>query len=91
MKILATFFNRCLNEGHVPENWKNASMVILHKKGDKNDIKNYRPIGLLPVIYEIFSQMLTRKMNSTLDLHQTREQASFGSEPSTTSKPSASS
>ena len=51
VKVLATFINRCLCEGRLPENWKNALMVILYKKGDKTNNKNYRPISLLPVIY----------------------------------------
>ena len=84
MKILTALFNRCLSEGRVPENWKNASVVILYKKSDKKGIKNYRPISLIPVIYKIFSQILTRKMISTLDLQQTREQAGFRNGFSTT-------
>ncbi|KAI8522202.1 hypothetical protein Bbelb_019560 [Branchiostoma belcheri] len=36
-------FNKCLSEGKVPSAWKNASIVLIHKKGDTNDIKNYHP------------------------------------------------
>ncbi|KAI8494200.1 hypothetical protein Bbelb_279600 [Branchiostoma belcheri] len=70
-------FNKCLSEGKVPSAWKNASIVLIHKKGDTNDIKNYRPISLLSVIYKIFSQILLWRMMKTLDQHLTREQAGF--------------
>ena len=68
-------------------------MVILYKKGNKKNIKNYRSISVLSVICKIFSQILTRRMTSTLDLLQTREQqvSETASQPSTTSKPSTSS
>ena len=41
------------------------------------DIKNYRPINLLPIIYKVFSYILLQRMLHTLDQHQPREQAGF--------------
>ena len=77
VETLTKFFNRCLTEGRVPSSWRNASVVILHKKGDTADIKNYRPISLLPVMYKVFSHILLRRILHTLDQHQPREQAGF--------------
>ena len=39
VKTLTKLFNRSLTEGKVPCSWKNASVVILHKKGDTAEIK----------------------------------------------------
>jgi exonuclease III len=77
VSILTKLYNRCLSDGQVPNSWKNASVVIIHKKGDTADIKNYRPISLLPVTYKIFSQILMKRMLQTLDSYQPREQAGF--------------
>ena len=71
--ILTNLFNRCLSEGRVPSSWKNAAVVLLHKKGDMADIKNYRPISLLPIIHKVFSYILLQRMLRTLDQHQPRE------------------
>ena len=76
VKTFTKLFNRSLKEGKVPCSWKNASVVILHKKGDTAEIKNYRPISLLPVMYKVFSQVLLQR---TLDQNQTREKAGFRS------------
>ena len=39
IKALTQLFNRCLSDGRVPSSWKNASVVLIHKKGDTADIK----------------------------------------------------
>lgn len=83
IKELTCLYNRCLTEGKVPNKWKNGIVTILHKKGDKADIKNYRPISLLSIIYKTFSQILLKRMSHTLDYHQPREQAGFRSGYST--------
>ena len=44
-----------------------AKIVLLFKKGDPKDTKNYRPISLLPNSYEIFTRLLQTKFERTLD------------------------
>ena len=56
IKALTQLFNRCLSDGRVPSSWKNASVVLIYKRGNTADIKNYRPISLLPVICKVSSQ-----------------------------------
>ena len=54
-------------------------MVLLHKKGNTSDIKNYRPISMLPMIYKMFSHIHLQHILWTVEFHQPREQASFRS------------
>ena len=39
-------FSKSLAEGQVPDDWKHANITPLHKKGNRNDPANYRPISL---------------------------------------------
>ncbi|KAH7701151.1 protein F43G9.7, partial [Aphelenchoides avenae] len=53
---LAKFFTTCMRMKRIPLKWKESRTVLLYKKGDPNDVKNYRPICLLPVIYKLFTK-----------------------------------
>ncbi|XP_029638135.1 uncharacterized protein LOC115213341 [Octopus sinensis] len=46
-KILAERFTHYLDEGRIPSQWKESNTILLYKKGDREDLKNYRPICLL--------------------------------------------
>jgi Reverse transcriptase (RNA-dependent DNA polymerase) len=76
-EVLARLFTSCLHEENIPESWKNASIIILHKKGDTEDLKNYRPISLLPILYKVFTKILSNRLETVLDENQPREQAGF--------------
>ena len=76
---LSRLFTKCLEAGKIPRTWKNATIVLIHKKGDLTDLKNYRPISLLSVVYKLFSKVITNRIADTLDSSQPKEQAGFRS------------
>ena len=47
-------FQNCLRSGKFPSEWKKANAVPTFKKGDKQCIKNYRPVSLLSVCGKVF-------------------------------------
>ena len=68
-------FEKCLASEQFPDVWKKSSIPV-HRKGNKQLIKNYRPVSLLPVcgkllekltFNSIFSFINTRNM---LSVHQ---------------------
>ena len=53
---------RCLENRKFLTEWKKANVVPANKKGDKRNLKNYRPISLLPVAGKIFERILYNNM-----------------------------
>ena len=83
-KQLAKLYTKCITERRIPKTWKEANMVICFKKGNRKDIKNYRPICLLSNMYKLYTQILTTRLEKKLDENHPREQAGFRSKYSTT-------
>ena len=61
-KPLEMIFKSCLNQGIIPAKWKKANIVPVHKKGDHQCVKNYRPVPLLPVFSKIFERLIYNAM-----------------------------
>ena len=63
-KPLEIIFQNCLRSGKFPSEWKKANVVPTFKKGDKQCIKNYRPVSLLPVCGKVIERLLYNNMFS---------------------------
>ena len=61
-KPLECIFHECLNTGLFPLEWKKANLVPVYKKGDKQCLKNYRPVSLLPICGKIFEKLIFNEM-----------------------------
>jgi hypothetical protein len=49
------------------DQWKESSIVPIHKKGDKTDCNNYRGISLLSTSYKILSNILLSRLVPYID------------------------
>ncbi|CAH2092926.1 unnamed protein product [Euphydryas editha] len=74
---LSALFNLILKTANTPTQWSESIIILLYKKGNPNDISNYRPISLLPTIYKLFSSIINRRISETLEKRQPIEQAGF--------------
>ena len=62
-KPLAIVFKRCVGTGIFPSEWKKGNIVPIHKKGDKQTLKNYRPVSLLPICGKILERLMFNEMS----------------------------
>ena len=61
-KPLTMIFNTSFVTGCVPEEWKLASVVPVHKKGDKSSVENYRPISLTCLVMKVFERCIRKEL-----------------------------
>ena len=57
-KPLELIFQSCMKHGKLPIEWKIANMIPVHKKRDRQVLKNYRPVSLLPICGRIFERLI---------------------------------
>ena len=57
-KPFEVIFKSCIKKGQFPNEWKKANVVPVHKKGDKQVLRNYRPVSLLSIWGKIFEHLI---------------------------------
>ena len=85
---LKIIFRNILSTSTYPDIWKLANVTPIFKKGDKQLIKNYRPISLLPICGKMFEQIIFNKLYSYLNGNNliTKNQSGFRPGDSTTNQ-----
>ena len=66
---LNIIFKTCLNTGKFPLEWKKGNVVPIHKKDVKRNVKNYRPVLLLPICGKIFERLIYNVMHDFLSVN----------------------
>ena len=56
--ILNAIFKNIKRVRCVPKFWKSAAISPIHKKDDKRQIKNYRPVSLLTIISKVLEKCM---------------------------------
>ena len=77
-ETLATIFNSSISHGVYPELLKTARVTPIHKKGDKCDPSNYRPISVLSQINKIFEKILHIRLYKYLTKFEMLYEYQFG-------------
>ncbi|KAH0813491.1 hypothetical protein GEV33_009299 [Tenebrio molitor] len=83
---LLRILNACWNLGYFPRTWKHGNLVILLKDpaGDTENVKNYRPITLLPTYGKLLEKLIKIKLSDALTPLHSPHQFGFTSGRSTT-------
>ena len=63
---ITKLFNKSLSYGKLPDDWKLANIVPVYKKGEKNQVENYRPISLLSVVSKVLERCVLNNIRCHL-------------------------
>ena len=63
---IAKLINYSFNTASFPQRWKTAKVFALFKGGDSEDLNNYRPISVLPVLSKVIERHVHDSLSSYL-------------------------
>ena len=66
LKPLTILFQNSTKSSCYPVIWKRSNIIPVHKKNDKQLVKNYRPISLLPIFGKIFEKIIFDRLYNFL-------------------------
>ena len=67
VKPLSIIFKNCKLGKTFPHLWKKANVVPIHEKGEKDLIKSYRLVSLLPIFGKIFERLIFNSLFKYID------------------------
>ena len=72
-------FMNILSTGVFPDIWKQANVTLIHTKGSKKVVSNYRPMSLLPICSKILERVLFKYIYNYLITNNliTKNQSGF--------------
>ena len=74
---LMELFKEVWKEGKVPQDWADAVLVAIPKKGDLSLCDNWRGISLLDVVGKVFAQIMKQRLQSVADTELAESQCGF--------------
>jgi hypothetical protein len=74
---LLELINKCWKGRSIPEEWGQARVKSLFKKGKRDDCSNYRGISLLNSGYKIYTKIITQLFKTVLEAILLEEQNRF--------------
>ena len=70
-------FNLGLHSGEFPRDWHHTIFRMLPKDGDARQVKNWRPIAILPIMYKAFARLIYNRISPILFSWQSEQQHAF--------------
>jgi len=66
---LTYLYNKSLQQGIVPQAWKQSHITLVHKGGSLDEPSNFRPISVVSVVAKILEKIVSTQLSSYLEDH----------------------
>ena len=85
LPLFYSLFNKVFDIGYFPSQWSEGYIIPLHKKGNVENVQNYRGITLLSTLGKLFTRILNNRLMEWAETYNVyiEAQAGFRSEMST--------
>ena len=65
--FICLHFNYCMDTGEFPQEFKNTNIIPVHKKEERSDKTNYRPVTILPNLSKIYEKLIYDQLYDYFD------------------------
>ena len=80
-ELLEMILKQVLLTSVFPSEWKKVNTAPIDKKGAKQNIKNYRPVSLLPICGKTFERLILNEMFIYFSANKLISKNQFGFQP----------
>jgi len=74
---VAHVWQHAVINGHIPDTMALGKLSLIHKKGDKEDLKNYQPLTLMSTDYKIVAKTIANRVQAVIQEVVGRHQTGF--------------
>ena len=67
--LLADLYSRMFEAGEAPESWNDGRLVLVHKKGCREDVNMYRPLCVIVSLAGLYSKVLNERLTEVVEAH----------------------
>jgi hypothetical protein len=67
---LTLIFQKSLDEGNIPNDWRTTNVTAIFKKGERYKASNYRPVSLVSLCCKVQEHIIVSSILKHLDAHQ---------------------
>ena len=75
---LKIIFEKSLEEGKIPEDWRASNITPIYKKGKKTEAGNYRPVALTSVCCKLLEHLVRDKITEHLESNKLLRESQHG-------------
>ena len=75
---VAALFQKSLDTGTLPKDWKDANVTPVFKKGARHAPENYRPVSLTSVLSKVLEHIVCHKLHAHFEEHKVLTNVNHG-------------
>ena len=80
-KILSFLYQQSYDTGTIPQDWRDANICAIYKKGHKSRPENYRPVSLTCISCKLMEHIVLSHLSSHLNIHNILAKNQHGFRP----------
>ena len=75
---LAILFRKSIEDGQIPDDWREANITVIHKKGSRADPGNYRGVSLTSVVGKLLERLVKNQMDVFIENNELMRDSQHG-------------